>query len=104
VKDKITKSKVLLALTMLVVLQTSHAACDWVWVDGDNDVATAPERQWLRSTITEVPTIPPPSVAPIQTPSIVPVPPLVVPPAGLTNCSFSRTLVDGVWVQVRICN
>jgi len=92
----------LMTLFLFSSIGTS-AACKYVWVDHDYNVATpAIQKQVCDSTI-DIPAIKPPSIRPIQRPQIAPIQTPRVPPIGTTQCRTQSVYENGRWVNKQIC-
>lgn len=96
--------KIIIALGLLMISQSSFAACRWVWVDHDyNPLTPAIQKQVCDSNI-DMPTIRPIEIRPIQQPSIRPIQIPVIPPIGATRCRIERVLQNGRWVDMQVCS
>ncbi len=96
--------KILAAITLMVVSQSSLAACRWVYVDHDYNSSTPAIQKQICDSVLDVPAIRTPQVQPIQTPSIKPLEPLRIPPIGTTKCRMERVYEDGKWVNKQVCS
>lgn len=90
-------------LSLLFISSSSYAACKWVWVDHDYNLATAPIQKQVCDSTLDIGTPKPPSVAPIQSPQIKPIESPTIPPIGTTQCRTQSVYENGRWVNKKIC-
>ena len=96
----------LLAVLLLTALSSSaSAACKWVWVDHDYNSSTPAIQKEICDSILNVPTIRPPSIAPIQAPRIKPINPIGINPIGTKRCQVESVYNTRTrkWENVRVC-
>ena len=97
--------KQLISITLLLFASTSsYAACKWVWVDHDYNVATAPIQKQVCESSLDIATPKTPSIAPIQSPQIKPIETPSIPPIGTTQCRTQSVFENGRWVNKKICD
>ena len=96
--------KLLLAMLLLTASNSLFAACKWVWVDHDYNVATAAVQKQVCDSTLDVPAVKTPSVQPLQTPQIKPIETPNVPPVGTKTCITQSVFENGRWVNKKICN
>jgi hypothetical protein len=95
--------KILLAITIMLISQSSLAACKWAWVDHDSKISTPAIQKEICDSSIRIPTVRPPSVRPIQSPSVRPIQIPRVPPVGTTRCRIERVYTNGKWINQQVC-
>ena len=96
------------ALLLITFTISSHtfAACKWVWVDHDYNMATPAVQKQLCDSSIDTPAIKTPSIQPIQSPKIKPIETPSIPPIGTKSCRTQNVYdyATGKWVDKKICN
>lgn len=98
--------KNLLAVLVLISLSSgASAACRYVWVDSDHNVATPAVQKQICDSNIDLPAIRTPSIRPIQRPQIKPIQPIGIPPIGTTRCRMESVYNQNTrrWENKRVC-
>lgn len=96
--------RILFLILLSVVSVQANAACRWIWSDHDMNTSTPAIRKQVCDSSIDMPTFDTPSIQPIQTPTIKPLPSFGIPPIGTTRCRNERVYENGRWVNKRICS